>query len=937
MVASMRGPPVRSPGPGTSMQRTPLLTARAAVAASFLVLGGGALWRSWGIDRTSLRGLLAAAVLGAAALLAVRIAQRLRGRDEPRATRGIPTGAARWPDRSAVQWADVLQPLIWLGPWHLAPLSALSLCFSLAASAGLVAWTCGWRAFTAALREGLERASADSLQSRLAWVLLVVLVWTSQVLMPGQIGDDGLDLSWSSGLNEALRRGLQHGTEIVFTMGPFGGLRTGVYDPELLWVKLLLFEGVFKLLLAVVLVHAGWRIRGALERTLYFLTLLALPMAHDSVYLLAALAAVALLLDRPGPSRLLLFSCTALLAVLSLAKFTLLPLSVAAVTVIGLAWGKGRSKGAALLVPACYAGWILVLWLLCQQSPANLPRYVAISMQVSTGYVEGQSLLATEENLNRALVLLGLFGALLLLHAATSLRRWPELAMAAVLAAATFMAFKLGFVRGLDHNPIFFAYAATAALLLAVPGEARVLARTRGGLRIACAVLGILGLAHYEDVGLGAANRFVGRGTARIFGNLVALDDFEAWREQRETGSRQVERRLALPDTRRIVGRQGIDMISFEQGLIFQNKLAWQPRPVFQSYITFTPDLLEANARFYESEAAPPFVLFHLQTIDQRLLTMDDGLVLQILARDYQPVLQEKDYLLMQRVRRSAPARDLPVVLERTVGFGEALDLSGLEEDCLVLTLDFELTARGRLHRFLYLAHPIFMRVRTVDGEAARVRVVPGMMRTGAILSPWINSQHRWLAWFTGAPTPRVASIELEAPDDAWIYRPTVGVRLLRGDPPVPVAPEEVLRRPMAGIFSHTPDHFEVAFPPSRQRLDQDEVVVMHAPSEMRFDLGAGEHVLECGFGLLPGAYRGGRGTDGASFRIVLRELGQPERVLLDRLLEPVTVVADQGTHSFRAAFRTERPAALYLSTGVGPRGNAARDWTYWSTVELSR
>src|SRR5262249_42870881 len=122
------------------------------------------------------------------------------------------------------------------------------------------------------------------------------------------------------------------------------------------------------------------------------------------------------------------------------------------------------------------------------------------------------------------------------------------------------------------------------------------------------------------------------------------------WRMRMENHKAELEQKWALPRVRARVGDDPVDMVSREQGVVLLNRLNYRPRPVLQSYSTFTPFLQSAHADFFRGPRAPEYVLFSLGPIDGRLPTLEDGPALVELIQRYRPVLEEESYLLLQRL-----------------------------------------------------------------------------------------------------------------------------------------------------------------------------------------------------------------------------------------------------------------------------------------------
>jgi hypothetical protein len=68
-----------------------------------------------------------------------------------------------------------------------------------------------------------------------------------------------------------------------------------------------------------------------------------------------------------------------------------------------------------------------------------------------------------------------------------------------------------------------------------------------------------------------------------------------------------------------------VDVYPTEQAMVLAHGLQYRPRPVFQSYMAYTPALEAANAAALRGPAAPDWVLFHLRPIDGRLPALDDA------------------------------------------------------------------------------------------------------------------------------------------------------------------------------------------------------------------------------------------------------------------------------------------------------------------------
>jgi hypothetical protein len=298
-----------------------------------------------------------------------------------------------------------------------------------------------------------------------------------------------------------------------------------------------------------------------------------------------------------------------------------------------------------------------------------------------------------------------------------------------------------------------------------------------------------------------------------------------------------------LPRVKAAVGDAPIDYVDHLQALLFLNELSWHPRPVFQGYVAYTEALQELNGRYYEGPDAPRFVLAGFEGLDFRLPGQSDARVLQLLARDWEPRLVDHGKLLLER-RADAPraaADEREVVLERSVGFGDVVDLSGLEGDCLLLELDVRYTLLGKLRKTLLRAPIVELDSELSDGRRGSWRVIPGALHTGAIVAPWLEDAEAWIRWFCGVEDRRLERFRLRIPAGAErFFEPEVGVRVVRADALAPAARPALLPALEYSMFETPPDGFRGVQPAERRMEGFRELLQVYAPSELAWDLAPG-------------------------------------------------------------------------------------------------
>lgn len=365
---------------------------------------------------------------------------------------------------------------------------------------------------------------------------------------------------------------------------------------------------------------------------------------------------------------------------------------------------------------------------------------------------------------------MALFLVLLAAYPWSGLRRRGNLLGLALLSASLFLAWKHGFTRQGSHTPHFFNY------LLFVPfavegllGGAKAWTILRAGLTAATVILAVLGGGPLPapDVWL---NRLRHNGT-------VVLAPVQLKRALDERHEARADE-WALPTIQKQVGRELTDQISAAQGVVLLNRLNYRPRPVFQSYSAYTPELLARNADFYRSERAPAFVLWKLDPLDGHFPAMEDGPTLLEIFRCYRPVLREKGFLLLKRLADSdgASATQRRVLLRRALAFDEEVLLDDLGTAAKILAVRIEDSTWGRLRKAVFRPPPLFLNLHATDGRTYTYFLISGMAAAGFLLDPLLRGDEDVADLYAGRSLPRVRSFSLHADPEARKCYQTVTV-----------------------------------------------------------------------------------------------------------------------------------------------------------------
>src|SRR5262249_27261377 len=95
---------------------------------------------------------------------------------------------------------------------------------------------------------------------------------------------------------------------------------------------------------------------------------------------------------------------------------------------------------------------------------------------------------------------------------------------------------------------------------------------------------------------------------------VEGLGGWRAYRERLPGASRVGLGGLRLPEpVGARIAASPVDVYPWEASYVPANGLSWRNRPVPSSFSAYTPALDAANARFFDSDGRPSFLLWHLQ------------------------------------------------------------------------------------------------------------------------------------------------------------------------------------------------------------------------------------------------------------------------------------------------------------------------------------
>jgi hypothetical protein len=744
-----------------------------------------------------------------------------------------------------------------------------------------------------------------------------------------------LDASWRMVLGKFFQEGRQFGTEVIFTYGPLGFTMGKTYWGGQ-WASLIGWHAVQAVVFAAIVYWHAYRLTGY-NRVFFLIFFFTFGLTYEDAMhqIMIVLAGLELIRRSHEKWQWSSVALVLLMAVLSLVKFTNMLLCLALVMLAAGLELWTRRRATALRIPLLFVVLFLLGWKLCGQQIGNIPAYLHGSWEISQGYQDTMGYSCPSVELALGLTVLGLIIVYTLINFLTAGDRVRSAALTLGVGAFIYLNWKHGFIRADGHQMGFYFAALTVAVsspLLLEDGP-----RLRLIKQLILGGVGVLSLFSMEKPLPGVVRGILGGAQHEINQNVAFALGLTNTRALYDVRLRAEKDALDLLKTKAVVGRSSLDVLGFEQAVALLNEFNYQPRPVFQGYSAYTPYLSHLNHDYFASDQAPEFVLFKLQTLDGRLHTMDDPHVLRILVQRYTYLFSELGFTLWQRKPGPYDAAAFEPKPLRSVELklGEVHSTADFKDRNLWVEIEYNFNLLGKLRRFFFKPPLVQLKVTDDKGVESLYRLPQPIGRTGFMLNPLIEDLSSFMRAAGGVPKRQVVAIAVvTAPQDADCLRDGIKVRfaeLPRSDAGVNFFKQA--DQALFHMFTDAPVSYQALNPPNEDQIDKRKVMVMHAPSEMIFEVPPGATEVVGAYGYLPGAYTEGGRTNGAEFVIYCNRDGELH-VLHERYLDPLRRMNDRGLQKFVAKIPhgTER---IYMRINPGPFGEYAFDWTGWTGIEF--
>ena len=555
-----------------------------------------------------------------------------------------------------------------------------------------------------------------SKRDHIAFVSCFLLAWLITFPAPLSFATLGSDASLVLALHIGVARGLIFGKDIFTTFGPLGYLLYPLDVSYPLWVASVAFRVVVHTAFYSTLAIFAWRNDKLLNGLVLAFSGTLIENFFFGAYVVPAIILLCLILLIEREQYCYVAPLSALAATIFYVKTDIGLLSFATL-LLALGWIAFKHQYRIVVISlAAYATSFVCVGYLLMRSVEAFSLFLVLSLQETLGYSSAVSIDGPLWQLAMAAVALVCLTVYSLLQV-TSRRLSPTLFLS---LSFFFVTFKEGFVRQDLHVLVFFGgWALFFALSFASSGRFTRKNRLKLFLLLITLMLLVSGAGSslsytwsiYSPVHLANPS---------LTGYLLSNPQLAEQEFSRSVNELKLEYGLSS-ETITMISNHTVDVFPWDVALAYSYGLQWDPRPIFESYQAYTPFLDELNAFHFNSSLAPDYVLYTLESIDNRYPIFDEPATFRALLCNYDFIGADGPFIILQRVGYHCNA---PVsISETTAKFAQTI-VTPRSDGYLFVRISVDYSLLGKLENFVYKGPLVYIRLGYEDGTYGIFRFI---------------------------------------------------------------------------------------------------------------------------------------------------------------------------------------------------------------------
>ena len=759
--------------------------------------------------------------------------------------------------------------------------------------------------------------------------LLVFLLWISWLDIPEPPIVE-LDPSWQAVLSYSEGKDFQFGKDIVFSYGPYGWLLSHYILPQQLEKKLF-YEIIIKFIISFFIVFSITGLKYKTNLLFFLLYCLSGLYFTDNFITTQIVVIFYFVLCRRDVKLYNTILAFIILAFYANTKFTFTILVSLSVILAFIYNYPKKSKGF-LFSFISFPIFFLLFWFYANQEFSSLYYFVLNSVSVTKSY---SIAMGVEESF--LIFFIGFMSCIIILIPCLvvifkNFKDFQYLPLPILFLLSVFLVWKHGFVRADHHVLALFGYFFSITLILSELLHKRLIYKPF----LFVLPLSFVGIALTDHKLITHAGTFISH---RFYDTTSMLFDINSAIIDYNKKFKILKSQHDLSPYKKFVQNRTIDTIDSQQAVLLLNDLNYRPRPIIQNYKSYSNDLIRKNSNFIASIKSPDFIFWKHGYIDNRFPSQCDSILTASIPYCYNPLFDTPYGLLMERKNNFTMFENLKkdLIYQKFSKIGNEHILNTDGKYGLWITCNFKQPFLGALRSFLYKPPILHIEVTDVFNTSHTYRIIPSISSSGFLIHPFLKSQYdlKLFSEFKALPSVKKFRFKYDRDhvfDSLFWEEYEVKLYQVEGMPLDILSPhEEFVEK---GVSNRIPISVNCIGNPEFFYEKEIYKLLVHAPSEVVFEVFPSDSTISGTFGLRKESYTGSGTSDGVEFSVyALNGMGSKIEIW-KTLLEPKKNKHHQGNQSFKIDIPI-KTSKIIIRFSDGNNADLSWDWSYLAKLQF--
>ena len=560
-------------------------------------------------------------------------------------------------------------------------------------------------------------------------ILILFAVWSFPNVLSTAMG--GLDPSWQIALHMAKLENLVWGQDLMMTNGPLAYLVMKINIDQTLWIQSFFYKVGAHILFFITIGIFTYKTKNRFRNIIAFGILSILLTAVTPTYypLLGLLLGWYLYLEY-SKRYLFLIPLSFFTAFFSFIKGDVFLGSLSIISLSCIIFIIQKKWKEVVISSGAYVLFIFLIWLAMKFPITALDGYYINMISISSGYAIAMSIDRLLFPVYFAIPLWGLYFWWIV----DSFKKSRDLKFFFISAGVLFLTYKLGVVREGGHALHFFLFWSAIMLIFLIISKKNkipTLLKYTTICFVAFFVFSTMFTAYiiwpsekYSSIdsnfvinGISETkDRFLKAYSSpkiQFLPNYITyLSDDITFETIRNIEKEKIKEFYpSIPkNTLETIGKNSIDVIPWDNALLYAYDLNWTPRFFLQSIGAYTSHLDKLDAEFFMSENAPLYILYEWKSIDGRFPAFDTPLTYRTILCNYEIVDTFEKWYLLKRSENKI-CTNMVSIQKIEIKFGEEVLVPKSTENYVFVKIFVKENVLGKASNLLYKSPHVFIQL----------------------------------------------------------------------------------------------------------------------------------------------------------------------------------------------------------------------------------